>query len=161
MTTEEIVEHITSRDAHKVWGSACAIIESGQDHQKVEPLVKYLPLIKEATNNLNMGGGFAPNQRFVDFAIKTIEFHTNKTTCSCALFVEKYKLTNDVVEREIQYECFSPAKEVEKGNIKILDTVLMDGKWIDYYVIECVKCSTRFKVEERQGHYMFWNWAKI
>ena len=61
-----------------------------------------------------MGGMFAPNQRFIDFAVKTIEFHKEDKECSCALFAEKYKLANDVVDRELQYDCFNPNKEVEK-----------------------------------------------
>ena len=160
MITEKIVEYITSQDRQKVWESACAIIDSGQDHRKIEPLIKYLSLISETTINLNMGGGFAPNQRFIDFAIKTIEFHKNREGCSCKLFVEKYKLTNDIMNREIQYEGFNPKKEVEKGNVKILDTIHIEEKWVDYYLVECTKCLTKFKVEEREGHYMFWNWIR-
>jgi len=47
MTTEEIIENITSRDTNKVGKSACEIIDIGQDHDKIVPLLKFLPLIKE------------------------------------------------------------------------------------------------------------------
>ena len=33
--------------------------------------------------------------------------------------VEKFKLTNDIIEREIQYESFSPEKEEERKSVKI------------------------------------------
>jgi hypothetical protein len=101
------------------------------------------------------------NQRFIDFAITTIEFHQDNESCPCALFIKKYKLTNDVVKREIQYEGFDPNKEAKKGNIKIVDTAYIDNNWVDYYMVECAKCATHYKVEEREGHFMFWRWLKI
>lgn len=161
MTTEEIYEYIISRDQDKVWKSACEIIDSGQNHRKIKPLVEFLPLIVERTKNLNLGGMFASNQRFVDFAIKTINFHKNEKVCYCGLYVEKYFLTNDIVKRELQYECFNPNKELEKGNIDIIDIIRIENKWIDYYKVECKKCKKRYKVEERDGHYMFWNWSLV
>lgn len=161
MTTQEIIENITSRDTHKVWESACEIINFGQDYYAIAPLLDYLPIIRNSTEDLDMGGAFAPNQRFIDFAIATIEFHKNTEQCPCALFTKKFKLTNNLVKREIQYEGFNPNKEAEKGNVEILDTVYIDNNWIDYYVVKCVKCTAYYKVEEREGHYMFWNWMGI
>jgi len=161
MTAEEIIESITSRDTHKVWESACEIINCGQDRTLVAPLIKYLPEIKSSTAGLDMGGAFAPNQRFIDFAITTIEFHKDNEGCPCALFTKKYKFTNDVVKKEIQYEGFNPDKEAKKGNIKIVDTTYIDNNWVNYYMVECAKCATRYKVEEREGHFMFWRWIRI
>lgn len=161
MTTEKIIEYITSRDNHKIWESACKIIELGQNHKKISPLVKFLPEIKEITVGLNMGGMFAPNQRFVDFAIKTIEFHKETKECYCGLFVEKYKLTNDVIDRELLYDGFNPNNEAKKGNVKILDTIRIENKWVDFYLVKCLKCQKQYKVEEREGHYMWWKWIRL
>ncbi len=160
MTIEEILQDIISRDTHKVWGASCEIISNAHNYEKIKPLVNHLPLIKEKTINLNMGGAFAPNQRFIDFAIKIIEFYKEQKECPCSLYTEKYKLTNDVVDRELQHESFNPKKEEEKGNVRIINTVLINEKWIDYYLVECLKCQTQFKVKEREGHYMFWYWSK-
>ena len=161
MTTKEIIEYITSQDRQQVWESACKIIDLGQDHEKIVPFIEYLPQIKERTVGLDMGGGFAPNQRFIDFAVKTIEFHKENKECSCALFVEKYKLTNDDVDREMQYECFNPKKEVEKGNIEILEEIVVPKEWIIDYVVKCLKCGQKFKVEQREYHYTWWHWIRI
>lgn len=161
MTTSEIIDKITSRDTNKVWESACEIIKNGQFEDKIIPIIEYLDSIKEETLNLEMGGAFSPNQRFIDFAIRTIEFHRNRKKCTCNLYVEKFKLTNDIIEREIQYESFSPEKEEERKSVKILETVRIENKWVDYYILKCTKCSELFKVEEREGHYMFWNWSKL
>ncbi len=161
MKQEEVIDYFTSRDEHKIRVSACEIIYSGQNHEKIKHLIEFLPLIFEKTKDLNLGGGFATNQRFVDFAIKTIEYHKIEKECYCGLYVEKYFSSNDVVKRELQYECFDPRNEQEKGNIEINKTIRMEYGWIDYYEVKCKKCNKKYKVEERDGHYTFWNWIVL
>lgn len=56
---------------------------------------------------------------------------------------------------------FNPKNERDKGNVNILETIKIEKKWIDYYVIECIKCSKKYRVAERDGHYVFWNWKKM
>ncbi len=145
MTTTEIIENITSRDTHQVWLSACKIISLGQNREKILPLIEYLPEIIEKTKDLKMGGVFAPNQRFVDFAIRTIEFHRDSQSCSCTLFTE---------------HGVDPHQEVEKGTIEITETVCIQGNWVDYYLANCRKCPQKFKIIERESHYMWWAWEK-
>ncbi len=146
MKTTEIIEHITSRDTHKVWLSACKIISLGQNQEKILPLIEHLPQIIKQTKGLKMGGIFAPNQRFIDFAIRTIEFHRDNKSCSCTLFTE---------------HGVDPHKEVEKGNIEVTETVYEQEPWVDYYLANCRKCSQKFKIIERESHYMWWAWEKI
>ncbi len=160
MTTQEIIQKISSRNTQNIREAACEIIALGQNREKIAPLIEHLNIIKSNTRNLDLGGMFAPNQRFVDFAIKTIEFHKNTNDCSCLLYIEKYILTNDIVNRKLQYDCFNPNNEDKKGNIKILEINRIDNKWIDYYLVECQKCLRKYEVEEREGHYVFWNWRK-
>ena len=88
MTNQEIISEITSRDTHKVWNSSCKIIEIGQDTERITKLIPYLDLIKDKTKGLKMGGGFGPNQRFVDFAIRILEYYKTSTECSCNLYLE-------------------------------------------------------------------------
>lgn len=145
MNTEEIIEEITSRDTHKVWRSSCHIITISQNHEEIRPLIEYLSEIKKKTKGLNMGGAFAPNQRFVDFAIKVLEFHKDSCECPCSLY-----LGHGV----------DPNKEVAKGNVKMIETVRIDGKWVDFYTVSCEKCGEEYRVIEREGHYMWWEWAK-
>lgn len=161
MTTKDIIENITSRSTYKVREASCQIIHLGQEYEKIKPFIQYLPLIKFKTIDLNMGGAFAPNQRFIDFAIRTIEFHKSNKQCSCALYVEKYRLTNDIIERDILYDGFNPNSESKKGYIKILETICGEGRWIDYYLVECSRCKSTYKVEEREGHFKWWNWIII
>lgn len=57
----------------------------------------------------------ASNQRFVDFAIKTIEFRIEQKYCYCELYVEKILLTDDVMKRRLQYECLILKMSVIRG----------------------------------------------
>ncbi len=79
----KIIAGITSGDSQNVWFASCEIISLGQDAEKIKPLIAYLPLIKEKTKGVEMGGLYAPNQRFVNFAIRTIEFHRDSIACPC------------------------------------------------------------------------------
>jgi hypothetical protein len=160
LKTEDVAK-ITSRDTHMVREASCEIISLGQMRDKITPLIEHLDEIKKETIGLDMGGAFAPNQRFIDFAIKTIEFHKEHSDlCTCALYTAKYKTNAVSPNMEFEYESTNPEKEQEKGNIKILQTTLIDGNWIDYYEVECLKCGQRFKVEERMYHYMWWRWIQ-
>lgn len=147
MSTEEILSDITSRDTAKVWKSSCEIISIGQHRDQIFPLIAHLPEIKEQTKGLEMGGGFALNQRFIDYAIRILEFHQNHTACTCTLYTDSY-------------ECNDPNKEVAKGNLTIQDTKL-ENNWIDYYISTCNRCGQRFKTIEREGHYTWWQWIKL
>jgi len=147
MTSEEIISDITSRDTQKVWSSSCAIISISQSREQVFPLIAHLQEIKDKTQGLDMGGAIALNQRFIDYAIRIIEFHQHNTACTCELYTDPYE-SND------------PNKEVKKGNITLEDTVL-DRNWIDYYISRCNKCGQRFKTIEREAHFSWWQWTKL
>jgi len=161
MTATKILANLISKDTRKVWEAACAIIAMGQDYAKIEPFIPHLTLIAQATANLDMGGAFVPNQRFVDFALKTIEFHRDHNSCACALYTAKYTSNIGGTKRALQYESFNPNKEVKNGNVKIIDRVYLSGNWIAYYLVSCLKCTQQFRVDEREGHYMFWNWKRV
>ena len=94
-----------------------------------------------------MGGMFASNQRFVDFAIKAIEFYRDSLECSCILYT--------------WLDTFDPSKALEKGHIIITDTVRIESKWIDFYIVACQKCKQEYNVVERDYHYTWWGWTKI
>ncbi len=161
MTTKEIIEFITSQDSHKVWEAACRIINMGQDYDKIAPLIAHLPLIKAKTEGLHKGGGLVSKQHFIDFAIKTIEFHESSHECPCALYVKEYQLNNDVVTRMHQYDGFDPNREIEKGNVKILNTTLIQNNQGYSYLVECTKCEEKYQVEELEYHFQWWHWKRV
>ena len=47
---------------------------------------------------------------------------------------------------------YNPKREEKDGNVRILETRVLEGGWIDTHVCECAVSSTRFDVEEREYH---------
>lgn len=144
MTNQEIISEITSRDTHKVWNSSCKIIEIGQDTERIIELIPYLDLIKDKTKGLKMGGGLAPNQRFIDFAIRILEHYKSSQECSCNLYLE---------------HSINPEREEKNGFITILEK--KQGDWEIDYLIACTKCGTEYKVNRNDGgHFPYFDWKK-
>lgn len=139
-STEEFLEEILSGDTHKVWSSSCYIMHMSQNEEKVREFIPYLEEIKRKTENLVMGGGLAPNKRFVDKAIRTIEFYKNGTGCSCCLLGEE--------DNPNKYETIDVKETVNFKN----------STYVDYYFVECKKCKQKYKVKEREYHYFWWEW---
>ncbi len=92
-----------------------------------------------------MGGAFAPNQRFIDFAIRTIEFHRDSTVCPCCLYLE---------------HGVDPQKEAKRKRIQIKNTVTMEGGWVDYYMADCTRCGDLYNIIEREYHFTWWQWKR-
>lgn len=149
MTTDQIISDITSKDVSRIRIAACEIISFSQDKEKVLQLKDFRQLIIDKTAGLKMEGAFAPNRRFVDYALNIIDFHASDKRCPCNLY------------SEFKYECNDPNKEAELGNILINDITKIENNWIDYYSCSCKKCGQNFKIFERDGHYTFWEWEKL
>ncbi len=146
MNTQAIIDDITSKDVQKIRTASCEIIDVFQDEEKIKPLVPFVELIRKETSGLDLGGAFAPNKRFPEYAIKILEFYQIRNGCPCALY-------------EGEYECFDPRRESGKGNIKIASEI--EGNWACDYVVECQKCGANYDVIERNSHYTWWKWTKI
>lgn len=147
MTSREIINKISSKDSHQIWESSCEIIALGQDRKAVQPLLGLIDKIDELTKGIELGGAFAPNSRFLSGAIKTLEFHRDSDSCTCAL----YGL----------HDSMNPKKEVEKGFLQINNIVKIEDIWGVNYEASCMRCSQKFKIEEREGHSMWWKWERI
>jgi hypothetical protein len=147
MTTKEIINKISSEDRFQIWESSCQIIAIGQDREAIKPLLGLTNEIDDLTKGIELGGAFASNKRFVKAAIKTLEFHRDSEKCTCNLYGI--------------HECMNPNNEVKKGFLEINNIVRIDGKWIDYYEASCTRCQQKFQIEEREGHYVAWEWRRI
>ena len=145
MNPLKLVTDLSSREATKVIQAACEIIQHSQEQAFMLPLIPFLDELKAKTKGLKLGGAFAPNSRFVTYALQIIEFHHAHQTCPCALYLGFYEGNN-------------PQKEAEKGNVYIEETMLLENIWVDYYLLKCAKCGQKFKAFEREGHYMWWEW---
>ncbi|MHC5218400.1 hypothetical protein ACYSNR_17320 [Enterococcus sp. LJL128] len=145
-TVQEILEDILSKDPQKVWAASCAIISLGQDEEVINKLLPFLDKIKKGTRGVALGGYLAPNQRFVDKAIKTISFYQENKSCSCCLFDE---MSN-------------PVDEQKNSNVFLLETVAYpDSSYVDYYRVQCKKCNAGYQVFERQSHFPWWEWILL
>ena len=147
MTIEEIINKISSKDSHQIWESSCGIIALGQDRDSTKSLIHLTNKIDDITKDIKLGGAFASNKRFVNGAIKTLEFHRDSKECTCQLYGI--------------HDCMNPNDEVKKGYLVINNTVRIDGKWVDYYEVTCTRCQQNFQVEEREGHYKWWGWKRV
>jgi hypothetical protein len=147
MTTIEIVNKISSKDSHQIWESACEIVSLGQDREAIKPLIPLASQINKLTKDIEMGGAFAPNSRFISAAIKTLEFHRDSKECTCQLFGI--------------HDGMDPNDEVNKGYLKIDNTNKIEGDWLDNYDATCTRCHQKFRIDVRLGHYMWFSWNRI
>jgi hypothetical protein len=146
MTTEEILEFITSGNTGLVWPAVCEIVSICQDRKKMRLLVPHLPQIESRTIGLHIGLVFGANHKFIDFAIKALRFHRDSAECPCCLYSDLH--------------AFNPAEEEEKRNIIMLYRVYDGNKHVDYYLVRCRKCGQRFKVVETNDRDTCWGWTK-
>jgi hypothetical protein len=147
MTTKEIINKISSKDSHQIWEASCEIIAIGQDKEAIKPLIGLTDKINDLTKDIKLGGAIASNKRFVVGAIKTLEFHRDSKECTCQLYGT--------------HDCMNPNNEVKKGFLRINNIVRIEEKWVDFYEASCTRCQQKFKIEEREGHYMWWSWKRI
>ncbi|GAB5523200.1 MAG: hypothetical protein Roseis2KO_10720 [Roseivirga sp.] len=147
MTTEEIINKISSKDSHQIWESSCAIIALSQDRVATKPLLYLTDKINDLTKEIKLGGAFASNERFVMGAIKTLEFHRDSKECTCHLYGI--------------HECMNPKNEVKKGYLSINNVARIKGKRVDHYEASCTRCKQKFRIEDREGHYIWWSWKRI
>lgn len=143
---EEIISDILSRDASRIWSGSCAVCSLSQNHEKIVMLLPYRQKFEDATRGIALGGGLAPNSRYLNKAFEIMDFHNENKNCPCCLLGE----------------FFNPIHCVEDGYFNLINTVYMsDGRYIDYYILRCNQCGTTYKVEEREYHYTWWNWIAI
>ena len=140
--TRALLEEILSGDTHKVWSSSCAIMKLSQNEECMKEIVPYLDEIQAKTTNLQMGGLFVPNDRFVKKVIRILEHYKEKKECSCCLLSQDDNPNN--------YETIEIKEKV----------YVKDSNYIDYYVAECKKCNQKYKVYEREYHFTWWEWLQ-
>ena len=146
---EMILEDLLSQDPQRIWYASCEVIHLGQERTRILPLVPHLAEIRQAAEHIVLGGGLAPNRRFVDLALQTIQFHRDSEACPCCL----YPLP--------QGDCvFDPREEAERGRVRILDCTVNEHYTGDYPV-QCARCGRLFQVTQEWGHFVWWRWTPL
>jgi hypothetical protein len=146
METTEIVKGLASREMNAIRTSGWYVISHSQKEEVIQPLVPYWEEIYANTRGLNLGGSFAPNNRFADYSVKIIAHYRNYVSCSCTLFPDIGLDLNP---------------EKDSNNVEILEIVKIENQWIDFYHVKCRKCGQEYQVFERNGHWTFYEWKKF
>lgn len=139
-STNKLLEQILSGNPDEVWSSSCTIIKWSQDYECIKEFVPYLDEIKKKTENIDMGGLLAPRDRFVKKVIKILEHYKNGQGCSCCLLDENDDPTS-----------------FETIDI-MANPYYKDSKMTEYYEVMCKKCGQKYKVYEREYHFLWWEW---
>lgn len=142
-STNELLDEILSGNPHKVWSSSCAIMKLSQDDERIKEFIPHLEEIKSKTANLDMGGLLLPNDRFVKKVIKILEHYQKGQECSCCLL--------DGNDNPTYYKTIDINAEVNFN----------DSNRVEYYEVKCKKCNQKYKVYEREYHFLWWEWQKI
>ncbi|MGI2172639.1 hypothetical protein [Shewanella ulleungensis] len=136
---------LLSKDPQRIW-SASSSLKDIRDMSYLKELSAKTDEIERATKGIDLGGKLNPNSYHLEFALKKLNHVKNDLGCLCALYPDNM--------------FFNPEKENDNNQVKITDTVTTDDKWVDYYLCECTHCHSKFKVEEREGHFTWWSWKK-
>lgn len=139
-----LLDKITSGDAHQIWESACAIATL-REASELDLLCAHLPDIEKTTRGIDLGGLLFPNREHLNFALRKLRYYKAKAGCLCRLYPERLM--------------FSPAREEEAGNIRILETI--QSPYNASSRCQCVLCNTVFGVEEGEYHYTWWKWSLV
>ncbi|HYJ80549.1 MAG TPA: hypothetical protein VEW03_13130 [Longimicrobiaceae bacterium] len=141
-----LLEDITSRDRTRVWSSSCAIIKL-RDAAQLDELAGKLSEIEEKSQDLSLGGMVFPNAEHLRFALRKLAYHRERTGCLCRLYPE--------------YLFFNPEEEAAGGHIRIDDVTYTENKWVEAYHCTCTACGARYRVEEGESHYTWWQWSAV
>jgi hypothetical protein len=151
MNVEKIIQDMTSRDVAKIRTAGAEIIKNSQNEEQIKKLFSYRDEIFKSTRNLNLGGAFAPNNRFYEFPLEIIDWHIllkslNDNTiirCTCDLYLKSY-------------HDYDPNEEALNDSITLFAKGI--GNYTFVYGIKCEKCKRRFHISERHYHYVWYKW---
>jgi hypothetical protein len=141
-----LLEDLISRDSTRIWSASCAVRHLRDEAALVE-LATHITHIRESTHGVDLGGALRPNSSHLAFALRKLEWVRDRQGCLCGLY------THD--------DLYSPVEEAAKGNIRIQQTHLLEGGYVDFYEVTCALCNTPFKVTEQEYHYPWWRWEPL
>ena len=141
-----LLADFTSGDPHRIWAASGAVAKL-RDVEELDRLAQHLPLIWCRTRGVKLGGMFVPNAEHLRFALRKLRYHRDRRGCLCHLYPERL--------------FYNPQEEAAAGNVHIEGTTYVDGKWVDFYMCICALCGARYRVEERESHYLWWGWKLL
>ncbi|MFB9313377.1 hypothetical protein [Nocardioides plantarum] len=140
-----LVQDLLSDDGSRVMSAVWDVLGT-RDPEVLEPLLRVLPTIKEATQDLELGGALIANASHVARALDRVALF-GRGTCLCTAYL--FDQLSD------------PAKEERRGHVRIVETIPGDGSWVPDRICECTDCGRRYRVEEGLYHYPWWAWTSL
>lgn len=140
---------LSSGDSQRIWQAAWDIIrfrEEGLSSQALMELAPFLPEIRQATEDVELGGGFSSNATLLAQALKVIQV-VAEGSCHCGVYADQNFLRYD------------PREQEQLGLVRILRTTKPD--WNMDYWCQCSRCRNAFRVEQREGHTTWWQWHTL
>lgn len=140
-----LLDDFLSKDSRRILHAVWEVFAT-RDPEVFAPLVKALPRIDRATDDIDFGGMLASNARHVDHALDRIRLF-GKHQCLCGAYSD--------------HMFYEPAKEEAYGHIRIVEEipVFFNGRPDrPKRICECTDCGKRFEVEEGEYHYTWWKW---
>jgi len=132
---------LLSHDPYRIWLASWEIIRT-RDTTLLETLRTALPMIRQATLDIELGGMIQSNRDALTHALGKVQDY-RKWRCWC-----------DDYPRLLAYD---PAREEERGHARVLSR----GRsgWPVNYECECLVCGRQFSVEEGEYHALWWRWT--
>jgi hypothetical protein len=144
MTADSLLADLTSRDAQRIWAASHAVAKVG-DGALLRALSAEVGAIEAATDGVELGGALRPNRVALEFAIKKLRHVATSDDCLCTLYPT--------------YDLFDPAAQADAGHIAILAEETIP--YASIYSCRCATCGADYTAEERDYHYMWWEWTAV
>ena len=135
-----LLEDFFSGDRNRILHATWVVIRS-RDADELDPLLPFLPRIRQAVWKVDLGGALKSNWENFEGALEKLDGY-RQGACWC----ESYKANDQ----------FEPSKEQNADHVRIVSTG--DPGWSMTYEVECTVCGRLFTVDQRDGHVMTWKW---
>jgi len=150
MDIDKVIQDMTSRDVDRIRTAGAEIIKNSQNEEQIKKLFPCRDDIYNSTRNLDLGGAFATNNRFYEFPLEIVDYHSllnskkeNSGKCTCDLYLKSY-------------HDYDPNEEALNDSMTLFAKAIGDYTFV--YGMKCEKCKRRFHISERQYHYIWYKW---
>ncbi|GAA5141155.1 hypothetical protein GCM10023340_02380 [Nocardioides marinquilinus] len=140
-----LVADLLSGDTRRVISASWAVIAT-RDPEVLAPLVVARPAIERATADLDLGGALMSNEWHLRHALRRVELFA-AGSCLCLAYPD--------------HQTYDVEKEVERGHVRVVETVPNERQWVPDRICECTACGRRYQVEQGEYHYPWWAWRPV
>lgn len=117
-----------------------------RDRDQLDALAASLAEVERATAEVDLGGALRPNRRSLEFALRKLRFHRDRKGCLCELYPDF-----------LQYD---PDVEAAAGNVVVVGTRHVDGRWVEAHRCRCTACGAVYDVRHGEAHTPWWEWRR-